>query len=317
MKRSLFSELKRRNVIRAAALYPAPCGRSAQGIAQLAPVVGAAGLGRPLVPRRGAIGFPFWIAFAWFYEFTPEGLKRESEIDPADSIAHRTGKKLDRWIFAIMGVAIVLLLTNTFVLAPRRHGQAAIRRVGPSRSRCCRSPNESNGQGPGLFFRRHLRGPAEPAGQGPAVAGHRAHLVVLLQGQGHRHSRRSRAGCTWRTCWKARCARRGTRCGSRRSWSTPRTDTQLWSQSYDRQLDDIFAIQDEIAARRGQGAEGHAARRGADSAHDRSAGLRVPPAGEAARTAVHRRGVRASPTRCTARCWRSIRVTRRRGAGWR
>ena len=62
-----------------------------------------------------AIGFPFWIAFAWFYEFTPEGLKREREIDPTESITAHTGKKLDRWIFAIMGVAIVLLLTNTFV----------------------------------------------------------------------------------------------------------------------------------------------------------------------------------------------------------
>jgi len=62
-----------------------------------------------------AIGFPFWIAFAWFFEFTPEGLKRESEVDPSQSITEHTGKKLDRWIFAIMGVAIVLLLTNTFV----------------------------------------------------------------------------------------------------------------------------------------------------------------------------------------------------------
>ena len=61
------------------------------------------------------IGFPFWIVFAWFYEFTPEGIKRESEIDPAQSISAHTGKKLDRWIIAIMALAIVLLLTNTLV----------------------------------------------------------------------------------------------------------------------------------------------------------------------------------------------------------
>ena len=64
----------------------------------------------------GIIGFPFWIAFAWFYEFTPSGLKRESEIDPADSVAHATGRKLNIWIFGVMALAIVLLVTNTFVL---------------------------------------------------------------------------------------------------------------------------------------------------------------------------------------------------------
>ena len=39
------------------------------------------------------IGFPFLLAFAWFYEFTPEGLKRESEVARGESIVHRTGRK--------------------------------------------------------------------------------------------------------------------------------------------------------------------------------------------------------------------------------
>jgi len=41
-----------------------------------------------------AIGFPFWIAFAWFYELTPEGLKRESEIDPDESTAPSKRRKM-------------------------------------------------------------------------------------------------------------------------------------------------------------------------------------------------------------------------------
>src|SRR5262249_15515267 len=65
------------------------------------------------------IGFPFWIAFAWFYEFTPEGLKRESEIDPAKSVAYHTGRKLDFAIIGVLTVAVVLLLTDRFVW---RHG---------------------------------------------------------------------------------------------------------------------------------------------------------------------------------------------------
>ena len=62
------------------------------------------------------IGFPFALLFAWFYEITPEGLKRESEVPRADSIARATGKKLDRWIIATLGLAVVLLLADRFVL---------------------------------------------------------------------------------------------------------------------------------------------------------------------------------------------------------
>jgi len=42
-----------------------------------------------------AIGFPFWIAFAWFYELTPEGIRRESDVDADKSILKATGRRLD------------------------------------------------------------------------------------------------------------------------------------------------------------------------------------------------------------------------------
>ena len=110
------SELERRNVLRAGVLYAGAVWALAQGIAQLGPAFGAPEWVTRWFVIAGAIGFPFWLAFAWFYEFTPQGVKRESEIDPSDSVAHRTGRKLDYWIVAVMAVAIVLLLTNQFVL---------------------------------------------------------------------------------------------------------------------------------------------------------------------------------------------------------
>ena len=113
---SLFAELKRRNVLRAGVLYAGAVWALAQGIAQLGPAFGAPEWVTRWFVIAGAIGFPFWLAFTWFYEFTPQGVKRESEIDPSDSVAHRTGRKLDYWIVAVMAVAIVLLLTNQFVL---------------------------------------------------------------------------------------------------------------------------------------------------------------------------------------------------------
>jgi len=114
--RSFVSELKRRNVIRAGAFYAASAWLLVQVATQVFPFFSVPNWAVRWVIIAAIVGFPFMLAFAWFYEFTPQGLKRESEIDPNESITHRTGKKLDRWIIAIMAAAIVLLLTNQFVL---------------------------------------------------------------------------------------------------------------------------------------------------------------------------------------------------------
>jgi TolB-like protein/lipoprotein NlpI len=116
---SFLSELKRRNVIRSAILYVGAVWALAQGISQLGPSFGAPEWATRWFLVAAGIGFPFWSAFAWFYEFTPEGLKRESEIDPAKSITYHTGRKLDFAIIGVLAVAVVLLLTDRFVL---RHG---------------------------------------------------------------------------------------------------------------------------------------------------------------------------------------------------
>jgi TolB-like protein/Flp pilus assembly protein TadD len=118
-KSSFISELKRRNVIRSAILYVGAVWALAQGISQLGPSFGAPEWATRWLLVAAGIGFPFWSAFAWFYEFTPEGLMRESEIDPAKSISYHTGRKLDFAIISVLAIAVVLLLTDRFVL---RHG---------------------------------------------------------------------------------------------------------------------------------------------------------------------------------------------------
>ena len=112
---SFFSELRRRNVLRAAVLYAGAVWLLAQVITQLGPVFDAPPWIARSVLIAAAIGFPFWIAFAWFYEFTPQGLKRESEVAADASITRSTGRKLDKWIIAVLALAVVLLLTNAFI----------------------------------------------------------------------------------------------------------------------------------------------------------------------------------------------------------
>ena len=124
---AFFSELKRRNVLRAGALYGAGVWAFGQGLSQFSPAISLPDWATRWFLVASIIGFPFWLAFAWFYEFTPSGLKRESEIAPGDSIADSTGRKLDFWIIGILAMAVVLLVTNQFVL--RRDATSAANTV--------------------------------------------------------------------------------------------------------------------------------------------------------------------------------------------
>ncbi|HZX71256.1 MAG TPA: hypothetical protein VFE77_10605, partial [Rhodanobacter sp.] len=119
-------ELKRRNVLRAGAFYAAAVWALAQGLAQLLPVFNAPNWITQWFVIACVIGFPFWLIFAWFYEFTPTGLKLESDIAPGDSIAEHTGRRADRVIIAVLGVAVVLLITNQFVLHHDANSEANV-----------------------------------------------------------------------------------------------------------------------------------------------------------------------------------------------
>lgn len=114
--RGFIVELKRRNVPRAAILYAGAIWALAQGIAQLGPPLGAPDWILPWFVVAGTIGFPLWIAFAWFYEFTAQGWQRESGQAPGHSAARAINRKLDYWIIGVLSLAVVLLLTNQFVL---------------------------------------------------------------------------------------------------------------------------------------------------------------------------------------------------------
>jgi len=112
----LFAELKRRNVLRAAAFYAASAWLLVQVATQVFPFFHIAEWVVRWVVVAACLGFPFAMIFSWVYEWTPYGLQRESEIIPNESITRRTGRKLDRWIIVILAAAVVLLLANQFVL---------------------------------------------------------------------------------------------------------------------------------------------------------------------------------------------------------
>jgi TolB-like protein/tetratricopeptide (TPR) repeat protein len=113
---NFFAELKRRNVVRAAAFYAASAWLLVQVATQVFPFFHIAEWVVRWVVVAACIGFPFAMLFSWLYEWTPHGLQLESAILPNESITRQTGRKLDRWIIAVLGMAVVLLLANQFVL---------------------------------------------------------------------------------------------------------------------------------------------------------------------------------------------------------
>ncbi len=67
-----------------------------------------------------AVGFPIAVFFAWAFELTPEGLKREYEVDRSQSTLLKTGRKLDRMIIGVLVVALGYFAFDKFVLDPSR-----------------------------------------------------------------------------------------------------------------------------------------------------------------------------------------------------
>lgn len=116
MSGGFFSELRRRNVLRAAAFYAAAGWLLVQIATQVFPVFDIPAWAMRMVVLAVIVGFPFAMLFSWFYEFTPQGLKREAEVERSQSIMHSTGKKLDRAIIATLTLAVALLLIDKFAL---------------------------------------------------------------------------------------------------------------------------------------------------------------------------------------------------------
>src|SRR3982751_2636557 len=99
---SFIAELKRRNVIRMAGLYLVGAWLVVQVASTLLPMFTApAWLPRSIVIAL-AIGFVPALVFAWVFELTPEGLKRDADVAPGASIAPQTAQRMDRIIMAVL-----------------------------------------------------------------------------------------------------------------------------------------------------------------------------------------------------------------------
>ena len=111
---SFIAELKRRNVFKVGVAYAV----TAWILLQLIDVVGDILVLPEWVPRFMllllVVGLVPALIFAWAFEMTPEGVKREKDVDRSQSIAPQTGKKLNNTILVLMALAIGYLLFDKF-----------------------------------------------------------------------------------------------------------------------------------------------------------------------------------------------------------
>jgi TolB-like protein len=115
---SFFAELSRRNVIRVGIAYVIVGWVVAQ-VAEFA----FENFGAPDWVLKSLVvvlllGLPIVLIIAWAYELTPEGIKREAEVDRSQSITSQTGRKLDRTIIVVLAVALGWFAWDKFMVSP-------------------------------------------------------------------------------------------------------------------------------------------------------------------------------------------------------
>jgi adenylate cyclase len=116
---SLFAELKRRNVVRMGIAYAAVAWLLIEVSDTVLPRLGLPDWTVTFVIVLLMLGFPLALFFSWAYQVTPDGIKLESEIDGAQSVNHLAGRKLDHAIVFVLVIALAYFAFDKFVLGPQ------------------------------------------------------------------------------------------------------------------------------------------------------------------------------------------------------
>jgi TolB-like protein/Flp pilus assembly protein TadD len=245
----LLTELKRRNVFRVALAYLVLAWLLMQVASVLLPTFGAPGWVMRVLVLVLAAGFVVAIVFSWVYELTPEGLKRDHEVHPDASIAHQTAKKLDLAVIVLLVLAIGVATYTHFRTAP----------VAPATSLAAQGTDAR----PSLAVLPFVNMSAVAENEYFSDGLTETLLNMLAQVEGLKVTARTSAFAFKGTNKDIReiattlnvnavlegsVQRAGQRVRITAQLIDARDGNHLWSQSYDRTLDDLFTIQDEIAA---------------------------------------------------------------------
>ncbi len=266
-----FEELKRRNVFRVGIAYAV----SAWVVLQFADLVlentEAPGWVMDVLMLFIALGFLVSLVIAWAFELTPEGIKREKDVKRDESITHETGRKLEWITLAAASLVLVLFLFERFGgdAPPEPPANAE---VAASPATAAEETNEAETPAGTLDSEtERTRGVAvlpfanlstDEANAFFAGGVHEDVLAHLARIEGLRIISRTSMNSIAEQNLGIReigqqldvshvlegsVRRAGDQVRITAQLIDASTDQQLWSATYDRRLDDIFAIQSDIA----------------------------------------------------------------------
>ena len=260
---SLFRELKRRNVLRVGIAYAVISWLILQIVDVIAPILELPGWAPKLILLIIAVGFLPALFFAWAFELTPDGLIKESEVDRSSSNTGRTAKKLDLLIIVLLIVAIGLVVLDRFL--PKDLDQPVT-----TSAQATSEDEELAADETSIAVLPFVNMSSDPEQDFFSDGISEELLNVLAQFPGLRVAARTSAfqfkGQNRDIVEIARQlhVNHVLEGSVRKSGSQLRITAQLinaesgyhlWSNSWDRELDDIFAIQDEISAAIGEALE--------------------------------------------------------------
>jgi len=268
---SLFNELKRRNVFRVGIAYAV----AAWVLLQVADLVlestNAPSWVLQAMMLVVALGFIASIIIAWAYELTPEGIKRERDVIHGDSVTHETGRKLNQISMGFLVVAVVFFAIDKYMLnaghRPDPAKQAVMEPV-PSGNRETATgsvktepPPESVGKRPSIAVLPFVNmsddkdyfadGLSEEIlnllakNRALKVIGRTSSFVFKGKTEDLREIGKT-LGVS--TVLEGSVRKAGNTIRITAQLIEVAEGSHLWSETYDRELTDVFAIQDEVAA---------------------------------------------------------------------
>ncbi len=245
-KPSFFAELKRRNVIRMVGLYLVGAWLIVQVAGTVLPMFGAPEwLPRTIVVLL-AIGFVPAVIFSWVFELTPQGLKREDDVAPEQSITPQTGRRMDRTIIVVLVLALGYFAFDKFVL--RKNAETAVAGAISNKSVAVLPFENLSSDKENAYFTDGVQDEilTDLAKIADLKVISRTSVMQYKSGV-TRNLREIGQQLGVAHVVEGSVQRAANKIRVNAQLIDARTDAHLWAQTYDRDLADVFAIQSEIA----------------------------------------------------------------------
>jgi TolB-like protein len=254
----LYSELKRRNVIRVVVAYLAGSWLLIQVADTVFPAFGLPESGISILITVLAIGLVPAVVISWAFELTSKGLKRDADVAPGESIAPRIGKRIDRIVIVVLALGVGFFAFDKFVLDPAR--DAALEQEAEQRGRSSALVESYGDKSIAVLPFADLSPNGDQAYFSDGIAEEILNLLAKVrelrvisrssafQYRGndvHIPTVAEELNVSYVLEGSVRSA--GDRIRITAQLIDAQTDTHVWSENFDRELADIFVIQDDIA----------------------------------------------------------------------